>query len=75
MTTVHTRFDCKHEADIEVTIDDDVVVPNEVRGLGKCPACAGQHHVVPVSGVAPQPGGRPLVLDSILMMPLEAHPD
>jgi hypothetical protein len=31
----------------------------------------GEEHVIAVSGVAPQPGGKELVLDSILMMPIE----
>lgn len=70
MPVVHTIFDCKHEKDIEVDIDNDVEVPAEVRGLGKCPDCAGQPHAVPVSGVAPGPGGQTLVLDSILMIPI-----
>lgn len=71
MARVHTVFDCTHATDIEVSIDDDVEVPESVRGLGQCPACIGQAHVVPVSGVAPQPGGKRLVLDSILMIAIE----
>lgn len=70
MTRVHTVFDCKHEKDVDVSIDNDVEVPSQVRGLGKCPECAGQQNVIAVSGVAPGPGGKTLVLDSILMMPL-----
>jgi hypothetical protein len=71
VTRVHTRFDCKHEAEIEVSIDDDIRVPDVVRGLGQCPDCMGEEHVIAVSGVAPQAGGQALVLDSILMMPVE----
>jgi hypothetical protein len=71
MAMVHTCFDCKHEMDIEVSVDKDVEIPESVRGLGKCPTCMGSDRMVAVSGVAPQPGGRPLVLDSILMMPIE----
>jgi hypothetical protein len=68
---VHTVFDCSHEMDVEVAIDDDVVVPASVRGLGDCPECKGEEHVVPVSGISPQPGGQELVLDSILMIAIE----
>jgi hypothetical protein len=68
---VHTLFDCRHEADINVSIDDDVEVPEMVRGLGQCPACSGEEHLIAISGVAPQAGGRRLVLDSILMIPIE----
>jgi hypothetical protein len=70
MVQVHTVFDCKHERDIEIRIEDDVVIPEQVRGLGKCPACQGAEDMVPVTGVAPGPGGKELVLDSILMMPV-----
>jgi hypothetical protein len=70
MAQVHTRFDCSHELDVEVAIDPDVEVPEVVRGLGKCPACSGEQNVVPVSGVAPQPGGKRLVVDSIMLMPI-----
>jgi len=68
---VHTRFDCEHETDVEVSIEEDVEIPDTVRGLGQCPTCMGKPHVIAVSGVAPQPGGRALMLDSILMMPIE----
>lgn len=71
MARVHTVFDCKHETEIEVSVDDDVTIPEQVRGLGQCPDCMGEAQVVPVSGVAPQPGGKELVLDSILMIPIE----
>lgn len=71
MTLVRTLFDCQHETDVEVSIDDDIAVPEVVRGLGQCPDCMGEPHVIAVSGVAPQPGGQQLVLDSILMMPIE----
>jgi len=70
MTRVHTLFDCKHEKDIDVDIDSDVEVPASVRGLGKCPDCMGEEKVIAVSGVAPKPGGREVVLDSILMIPI-----
>jgi hypothetical protein len=68
---VHTVFDCKHEHEFDVRVDDDVVVPPSVRGLGKCPDCTGLENLVPVSGVAPQAGGGTLVLDSILMIPVD----
>jgi hypothetical protein len=70
MARVHTIFDCKHELDIDISVDDDVEIPPSVHGLGKCPACTGETNVVPVSGVAPKPGGREVVLDSILMIPI-----
>lgn len=70
MVQVHTVFDCGHEQDIDVRIEDDVEIPEQVRGLGKCPACQGIEGMVPITGVAPGPGGRDLVLDSILMMPV-----
>lgn len=70
MTHVNTLFDCKHETIIDVNIDDDVVVPHQVRGLGQCPECIGENNAMPVSGVAPQPGGRELVLDSIMLIPI-----
>jgi len=71
MARVRTRFDCKHETDIDVAVDRDITIPDVVRGLGQCPDCMGEEHVIAVSGVAPQPGGQELVLDSILMMPIE----
>ena len=71
MARVHTRFDCQHEAEVDVSIDDDITIPEVVRGLGQCPECMGERHLIAVSGVAPQPGGQQLVLDSILMMPIE----
>lgn len=71
MTQVHTRFECSHEMSVDVAIDGDVQVPEVVRGLGKCPGCTGEEHVIAVSGVAPQNGGEQLVLDSILMIPIE----
>lgn len=71
MVRVHTVFDCKHEHDLDVSIDDDVIVPARVRGLGKCPSCRGSGHAVAVSGVEPQDGGKRLVLDSVLMIPVE----
>lgn len=67
---VHTRFDCAHESDVEISIEDDVEIPGTVRGLGKCPDCTGETRAIPVAGVAPQAGGR-LVLDSVLMMSIE----
>lgn len=70
MTHVQTLFDCKHEKEIEIQIDDDIIVPGQVRGLGKCPDCSGEENAVPVSGVAPGPGGKTLVLDSIMMIPV-----
>ncbi|MDQ2744597.1 MAG: hypothetical protein M3Z66_20200 [Chloroflexota bacterium] len=71
MTTVHTLFDCKHEKDIEVRLDDDVVVPGTVRGIGKCPDCMEEDQLIAISGVAPGPGGRVLTLDSIMMIAIE----
>lgn len=70
LATVNTLFDCKHETVIDVRIDDDVIVPAQVRGLGQCPNCMGEESAVPVSGVAPQPGGKSLVLDSIMLIPI-----
>jgi hypothetical protein len=70
LATVNTLFDCKHETIIDVQIDDDVIVPSQVRGLGKCPECMGEESAVPVSGVAPEPGGKQLVLDSIMLIPI-----
>jgi hypothetical protein len=70
MARVHTVFDCKHELDVDVSIDEDIEVPDQVRGLGKCPSCAGYERSIAISGVAPQAGGRRLVLDSIQMMPM-----
>lgn len=70
MARVHTVFDCKHEQDIDVEVDPDVIVPESVRGLGKCPTCMGLDNIVPISGVVPQEGGRTVVLDSILLMPV-----
>lgn len=71
MMRVHTVFDCKHEQDLEVQIEDDVIIPASVRGLGKCPTCKGEVNSVPIAGVAPGADGRELVLDSILMMPVD----
>ncbi len=71
MITVHTLFDCKHKKDIDVSIDDDVVVPDTVRGVGKCPDCMEEDKVIAISGVAPGPGGRVLTLDSIMMIAVE----
>ena len=70
MARVHTIFDCTHELDVEVSIEDDVEIPPSVRGLGKCPDCTGEENVIAVSGVAPKPGGREVVLDSIMMIPI-----
>ena len=69
MPTVHTLFDCKHEKDIELSIEDDVEIPESVRGLGKCPDCTGGANLAAVGGIAPQAGGR-VVLDSIMLIPL-----
>jgi hypothetical protein len=71
MTKVNALFEaCKHERVIDVSIEDDVKVPPQVRGLGLCPDCMEEDNVVPVAGIAPQPGGREVVVDSILMMPI-----
>lgn len=70
MVTVQARFDCKHATEVPVQIDDDVEVPAEVRGLGKCRECMKETKLVAISGVQPQPGGR-LVLDSIFWMPID----
>ena len=70
MARIHTVFDCQHEADLDVSIDDDVEVPASVRGLGQCPSCMSEERVIPISGVAPQPGGR-VVVDSIMLIPIE----
>ena len=71
MRQVHATFDCKHEADVEISIEDDVRIPESVRGLGQCPACMGEERIVTIPGVAPQPGGRELVLDSVMLMAVE----
>jgi hypothetical protein len=65
--TVHTIFDCKHQKDIELSIEDDVEIPESVRGLGKCPDCTGALNLSAVGGIAPQPGGR-VVLDSVMLI-------
>ena len=71
MARVNTLFDqCKHEKIIDVDVDADTEIPEQVRGLGLCPDCMEEEHVVPVSGVAPKPGGKQVVLDSILMIPI-----
>lgn len=72
LARIHTVFDCKHEKDVDVSVDDDVIIPASVRGLGKCPECKSETRVIAVSGVAPQPGGT-LIVDSILMMPIEGQ--
>jgi len=71
MAQVRTVFDeCKHEKLIDVSVDSDTEIPERVRGLGLCPDCMEEENVVPVSGIAPKPGGKEVVLDSILMMPI-----
>jgi hypothetical protein len=71
MAQVKTLFDeCKHEKMIEVDVDPDTEIPEQVRGLGLCPDCMEEENIVPISGVAPKPGGKQVVLDSILMMPI-----
>jgi hypothetical protein len=71
MAQVRTLFDgCKHVKVIDVDVDPDTEIPAQVRGLGLCPDCMEEENVVPVSGVAPKPGGKQVVLDSILMMPI-----
>jgi hypothetical protein len=70
MAQVHTVFDCKHEREIDVEVDSDVVIPASARGLGKCPDCIGVGNIVPIAGVVPQAGGQTVVLDSILLMPV-----
>jgi hypothetical protein len=66
---VHTVFDCRHETEISVRVDNDVAIPETVRGLGQCPDCMGENNLFAVPGIAPQPGGR-VALDSILMIPV-----
>lgn len=68
--SVQTRFDCKHTVEVQVRLDDDVGVPDEVRGLGKCADCMKEGRLIPISGVQPQSDGK-LVVDSIFMMPIE----
>ncbi len=70
MATVQTRFDCSHVTTVKVQLDDDVQVPEEVRGLGKCRACMEETNLIPITGVQPLPTGD-LVLDSIFWMPIE----
>lgn len=69
MVQVATIFACKHEILIEVDVDDEVRIPETVRGVGKCPACRGETNMIAVSGLAPMAGGKDVVLDSIMMMP------
>ena len=71
MPQVLAVFDCKHETRLEISIEDDVDIPSSVRGLGQCPACMGEERVITIPGVAPQPGGKELVLDSVMVMAVE----
>jgi hypothetical protein len=68
VTLVHTVFQCQHEIDIDVDVDDDTEIPTSVPGLGACPDCKGESNTIPVPGIAPKPGGKDVVLDSILMI-------
>ncbi|HZU13630.1 MAG TPA: hypothetical protein VFB58_12390 [Chloroflexota bacterium] len=68
MAEVLTRFDCSHEQRFDVSIEDDVRIPDRARGLGKCPACRGGGQWFPVAGVVPDPDGH-LTIDSIMIMP------
>jgi hypothetical protein len=70
MAAVRARFDCSHTTVVEVHLDEDVEIPPEVRGLGKCQDCMEETELVAISGVQPLAGGR-LVLDSIFLMPIE----
>jgi hypothetical protein len=71
MAQVRARFDqCKHEKVVDVDVDADAEIPELVRGLGRCPDCMDQERVVPVAGIAPKPGGKEVVVDSILMIPI-----
>ncbi|MGI8827019.1 MAG: hypothetical protein ACR2JC_15525 [Chloroflexota bacterium] len=70
MAQVHAAFDCKHEVDLDVPIEDDVEIPACVRGLGKCPDCRDEGRLLPVAGVAPQPGGR-ILADSVMLIPIQ----
>lgn len=68
MARVHTVFDCGHDMDVDVDVDDGVRIPESVRGLGKCPDCSGKTNLIPVSGIAPGAGGKDVELDTILML-------
>lgn len=71
MAQVKAIFDrCKHERVVDIAVDEDVQIPALVRGLGRCPECMEEPNVIAVGGIAPQPGGKEVVLDSILMMPI-----
>ena len=67
---VKTNFDCKHTTSVNVELDNDVYIPAEVHGLGKCPECMEEDNLVAISGVQPTASGT-LVLDSIFLMPVE----
>lgn len=69
MVQVQTVFDCRHERELSVQIENDVVIPDQVRGIGKCPQCRGGGEYYNVAGIAPQSGGKELVLDTIMIMP------
>jgi len=67
---VQTRFDCGHTTTVAVNVDEDVGIPPEVRGLGKCADCMDEDNLIAISGVQPQASGT-LTLDSIFLMPVE----
>lgn len=67
---VQTRFDCGHVLEVRVRLDDDVTVPEQVRGLGKCGDCMKEDKLMPIPGIAPKANGD-LVLDSVFMMPID----
>lgn len=69
-TSVQTAFTCRHTAEVKVDIDDDVEVPDEVKGLGKCADCMNETNLMAIPGVQPQANGR-LLLESIFLMPAE----
>jgi hypothetical protein len=71
MAKVRALFDqCKHEKVIDVDVDADAEIPELVRGLGRCPDCMEGERIVAIAGIAPKPGGKEVVVDSILMMPI-----
>jgi len=67
---IHADFDCKHDADVKVSLDDNVEIPANVRGVGKCPECMEEEHIMGIPGVSPKAGGEGMVLDNVMMIPI-----
>jgi len=70
--SVQAVFDCKHTSSVRVSLDADVKVPDQVRGLGKCADCMEETNLIAISGVQPGPDGS-LSLDSVFWMPIEGQ--